>query len=311
MVLALMNKTRPQGFNALIFATLSIWAFCSCSGPALTGKNQARESLYDRIMRSGKIRCAYGVYSPGCMKDLNTGKLSGIGVEVMELAAKKLGLAIDWTEEVAWGTMIEGLGTNRYDIIILPIWPHASRAKVAAFSRPLYYSPLFAYVQSGRREIAGSNLSRFNSPAYTIATLDGATAQVIANEDFPKARQFSLPQQADVAQLLLAVSSGKADLTFTEPADVQRFLKYNPHTLQPVSLVKPVRVFANCWMFRRGENEFKAMLDTVLDEVINSGAMEKIIAKYEPTPNSLYRVAPPYQLSAAKMQAHRSCVAGK
>jgi hypothetical protein len=49
-------------------------------------------------------------------------------------------------------------------------------------------------------------------------------------------------------------------------------------------------------MFNRGEFEFKAMLDTVLDEVINSGAMNKIISKYEHVPNEICRVALPYRL---------------
>ena len=49
-------------------------------------------------------------------------------------------------------------------------------------------------------------------------------------------------------------------------------------------------------MFNRGEFEFKEMIDTVLDEVINSGAMDKIISKYEQAPNEVYRVALPYQL---------------
>ena len=58
----------------------------------------------------------------------------------------------------------------------------------------------------------------------------------------------------------------------------------------------PIRLFPDCWMFSRGEFEFKAMLDTVLDEVINSGAMDKIISKYELAANLVYRVALPYQL---------------
>ena len=59
-------------------------------------------------------------------------------------------------------------------------------------------------------------------------------------------------------------------------------------------LINPLQVFL--WTFRRGEPEFKAMLDTVLAEVINSGALDKIIDKYEPVPNLFYRVALPYRL---------------
>lgn len=287
-LLAQRKPTAGIGLVTLVF-------FCLQPLSPSSGQPAGTSTLYDRVMRSGKIRSAYGVYAPGCIKDLNTGKLSGIGVDALELVAKKLGLSVEWAEEVSWGSMIEGLQTGRYDIIVTPIWTQASRARVAAFSRPLYFSPLFAYVKFGDKRLNASNLGSINSPRFTIATLDGATAQSIANEDFPKAKQVSLPQQTDVSQLLLTVSTGKADLTFTEPADAIRFLKYNPATLQQVPTAGPIRVFPNCWMFARGQYEFKMMLDTVLDEIINSGAMEKIIRKYEPAPNSLYRVTLPYQ----------------
>jgi hypothetical protein len=38
------------------------------------------------------------------------------------------------------------------------------------------------------------------------------------------------------------------------------------------------------------------MIDTALEQLINSGAEDKIIRKYEPAPNTLYRDAIPYQL---------------
>ena len=292
----LLAQRKPDTVVGLVALTLFYFLSLSPS----SGQPKGDSNLYDRVMKSGKIRSAYGVYAPGCIKDLNTGKLSGIGVEALELVAKKLGLSIDWTEEVSWGSMIEGLQTGRYDIIVTPIWTQASRARLAGFSRPLYFSPLFAYVKFGDKRLNANNLASINSPRFTIATLDGATAQSITNEDFPRARQVSLPQQTDVSQLLLTVSTGKADLTFTEPADAIRFLKYNPASLQQVPTPRPVRVFPNCWMFARGQYEFKMMLDTVLDEIINSGAMEKIIRKYEPVPNSLYRVALPYQPPSLK-----------
>lgn len=85
----------------------------------------------------------------------------------------------------------------------------------------------------------------------------------------------------------------KADFTFTEPADAAIFMKNNPGAVERVGA--PVRVFPNCWIFRRNQVEFKNMLDTALTQLINSGGVERILAKYEPSPNTLYRVSLPYQ----------------
>ncbi len=259
-------------------------------------QSSTKSSLYDRVIKAGKIRCGYVVYTPGCLKDPNTGKLSGIGIDTLEMVAKNLGLKIEWAEEVGWGSMIEGLQTNRYDMVATPIWTNANRAKLVDFSQPLFYSPVFAYVKAGNKRLSERNIQALNSPAYKIATVDGETAEIIAQEDFPRAKVVSLPQLSDLAQLLLNVSSGKSDATFTEPALAAGFLANNPGAVEPLGTATPLRIFSNCWMFRRDQFEFKRMIDTALDQVINSGALNKIISRYEPAPHTLYRVALPYQL---------------
>jgi len=265
-----------------------------CSSKTITANDQA-ESVYDRVTRSGKIRCGYTIDPPGCLKDPNSGKLSGIGIDTLELVGKHLGLTVVWTEEVDWGTMIEGLETGRYDMIATPIWPNAARARVVDFSNPLYFSPIFAYAKAKEQRFKGLDLAGIDSPRYTIASIDGATPEVIAREDFPRAKLVSLPQHCQIAQMLLTVASGKADLTFVEPAVAAAFRSHNPGSVERITS-KPVRIFPNCWAFKRGQFEFKSMIDTVLSQLLNNGTVDKLIARYEPAPNTLFRTTLPYRL---------------
>jgi polar amino acid transport system substrate-binding protein len=288
-----------KNFPLLTMAAIAI----SCSVPILSGCSTSTapigttttDSTYEQVVKSGHIRCGYVLYTPGCMKDPNTGKLSGIGPETLEKIATKLGLQVDWTEEVGWGSMLEGLQAGRYDMVVTPIWTNANRAKLADFSKPIFYSPIYAYVKQGNHKFDRS-LQAINSAKVSVATIDGETAEVVAANDFPEAKKVSLPQLTDVAQLLLTVSSGKADVTFTEPAIAEGFAKSNPNAIQQVTSQRPVRIFPNCFMFKRNQSEFKAMLDTVLEEALNDGTVDKIVSKHEPVPNTLYRVAPSYQL---------------
>lgn len=288
----------------LLATLLTIGLMGACSTGAVSngvspgGSMSQSGSVYDRVMKQGKIRCAYVVYSPGCLKDPNSSKLSGIGIESIEMVAKNLGLQVEFTEEVGWGTMLEGLETNRYDMIATPIWTNSNRARLVDFSRPIYYSPIYVWVKAGDKRFSESNLDSLNSESHKIATVDGETAEVIATEDFPKAKKLSLTQLSGVEQVLLNISTGKADVSFEEPAVALDFLAHNPGTIETISKNKPIRVFPNCWMFKRGQMEFKNMLDTALSQIINSGAAEKIIAKYEKYPGTLYRVALPYELPA-------------
>jgi ABC-type amino acid transport substrate-binding protein len=269
-------------------------ALTACSESSIH-KTTTSDTVYERVMQKGKIRCGYVVYSPGCLKDPNTGKLSGIGIDTLEMVGKNLGLKVEWTEETGWGTMLEGLQTNRYDMIATPVWTNSNRATLVDFSTPLFYSPINVWVKAGDKRFNAKNLSSLNSAKFVIATMDGETAEVIANEDFPQAKKMSLPQLSGVEQVLLNVSSAKADASFEEPAVAFEFLQHNPGSIESVVMEKPIRVFPNCWMFRRGQLEFKDMLDTALSQLMNSGAVDKIIDKYEKYPGTLYRLALPYR----------------
>ncbi len=290
-----MSLNKMRHLNLLLIMLLVLPLLNACSNVANGVTSNRGQSTYDRVMQSGKIRCGYLVYPPGCIKDPNSGKLSGIGIDTIELVAKKLGLTVEWTEEVGWGTMLEGFATGRYDLIPTPVWTNANRAKVINFSKPLFYSPVYVFCRKGDTRFK-NHWGLINSPKVKIATIDGGTVEVIAQDDFPQAKHLSMPQLTDIAQLLLTVSTGKADVTFTEPTIADRYIQNNPGTVQNINPDKPIRVFASSWMLKRGEFEFKAMLDTVLDEVINSGAMDKIIARYERKPNEVLRVSLPYQL---------------
>jgi ABC-type amino acid transport substrate-binding protein len=293
-----IDKLHVLQIFLIILGTVLLSGNLSACSSSNAVQSSRGESLYDRIIRTGKIRCGYVVYSPGCLKDPNTGKLSGIGIDTLELVAKKLGLTVEWVEEVGWGTMLEGLQTGRYDMIATTIWTNANRARLVGFSKPLFYSPIFVYAKKGDNRFK-DHLDLINSSSIKIATVDGETGQVIAEADFPKAKRLSLPQMSDISQDLLNVSTGKADVSFAEPLIAEKFLRNNPGAIQNIDPAHPVRVFPNCWMFNRGEFEFKSMIDTVLDEVINSGALDKIIDKYQEGPNLIYRVALPYRVPTA------------
>jgi polar amino acid transport system substrate-binding protein len=260
------------------------------------------ESVYDRVIKAGKIRCAYIVYPPGASKDPNTGKLYGISVETVQEAGKNLDLEIEWTEEVGWGSMIEGLESDRYDLVVSGIWPNASRAKLVDFSTPLYYSGIGLYVrQSDNRfpaTVGEDGLKNLDTGSIKISTIDGEMSDIIARSQFPNAQRVSLPQISDVSQLLLNVAQGRADLTFVEPYIGNQFLQNNPGTVKNIMEQKPIRIFGNTVMFRRGQTEFKSMLNTAIEELINNGFVDALMDKYEIFPGALYRRSYPYRISA-------------
>jgi len=141
-----MNKNFVAFLLIVLVAAVFFLAGKHASTPSGT---VAKESTYERVLRTGEIRCAYAPNPPTLIKDPNTGIMSGIFSDVMNEAGQRLGLKIVWAEEVDYGTIAEGFSTDRYDAFCATVWPTAERSRVASFTVPLYYSPVGIFVRSG------------------------------------------------------------------------------------------------------------------------------------------------------------------
>lgn len=260
-----------------------------------TGSENQMTNTMEEVLKRGEIKVGYVIYPPGMMKDANTGKLSGIFHDTLEQAGKKLGVKINWVEEVSWGTMIEGLKTGRYDMIGSPVWPSSARATQAAFTTPLTYSVIAAYARSNDTRF-DKNFDAINTKDIKISVVDGELSQTIAKDQFPNAEVVSLPQLSDISQSLLNVSTGKADIAFVEPYIADEFLKNNPGKIRNVQPNNPLRVNGNSMMIPKGQEAFKAMLNTTLEEELNSGFIDQLVKKYETSKNSFYPIAKPFAL---------------
>jgi ABC-type amino acid transport substrate-binding protein len=251
----------------------------------------ASESTYDRVMRTGIIYCGYTPYSIGLMKDPNTGKMGGIYYDIITQLAANLGLKVIYVEEVGWGEQIEGLNARRYDMICSPVSLNSGRARSADFSIPLYYSPVHIWAKKSNKTIT-DDLKKLNDPSIRISTLDGEQTSVFAKQFFPNAKQVSLPQSTPFSDLILQVTTGKADIVFAEPLPVNDYMKANKNAI-PLRRVtpddRPLLVVPNVFLLPRGEYEFKEMIDNGLREMFNARQIDQAIDHYETYPGSYIR----------------------
>ena len=278
----------------VIICLFAIATGCGSSAAENTTAAANKQTVYDRITTKKTIRAAYLNYPPACMKDTKTGVMSGIFVDVLTKACDNLGLKLEWTEEVGWASQIEGLNTDRYDIVGSPVWANVIRGTKTTLSTPVYYSGIGLYVRANDHRF-DNDFSKINDPAVKVGTIDGETSTIIAEQDFAKAQKYSSTQQTDFSQKLLDLSSKKCDVVPTEPYFAAEYLKNNPGTIRNIATDNPVRLFGNCYMFRLNEWQMKQMIDVAIQDLINSGFVERTIRKYEPSPNLFYRSAPPYK----------------
>ena len=177
----MMNKQNK------IYLTIGIVAILIVA-IGLFSINKNNNSLKDNTLHIGYI-----IYPPLLEKDPNTGQFQGVSYDIVEAVAEKIGVETKWTEEVGWGTSLEGLKTNRYDVLGTQMWPNEERERVVSFSIAPMDSVIYGYVKQGDTRF-NDDLSVLNSNEYKITSLDGEMAMFIAQEDYPNAQLVALPQ---------------------------------------------------------------------------------------------------------------------
>jgi len=225
------------------------------------------------------IKLGYIIYPPLLSKNASTGELSGVSYDIVEAVANKLNIETEWTEEVGWGTALEGLKTNRYDVLGTQMWPNKEREAVADFSIAPMNSVLYLYVRSDDNRF-DNNLNAINSSEVRISTIDGELAVFIATEDYPEAQLLSLSQLSSYAEVFLNIVQNKADVGFNEPSAVNDFLESQPGTIKQVGN-EPVRSFGNSFAFKKGNTKFMTQWNSAIQELIISGEVETILQKNE------------------------------
>jgi ABC-type amino acid transport substrate-binding protein len=253
-----------------------------------------QNAVYNKVISSGVIHACYVAYVPAFIIDPKTGKLSGIFYDTLNKAATNMGLKVDWNLNADWGSQIEDLNSGKCDIVGSDSWSNSTRGKSAEFITPLYYSGIDAYVRSNDSRFSTDPLIA-NDPKYTVVYEDGETSQVITQQEFPNAKTVSVPQTADASEMLLDVISNKADMAFVDPAIANQFLITHPGSIKNVSVVKPVVVYGNVMMVKKGEFAFQQMIDNAINELLGNGYVDQVINKYEKEyPGVYYKDSLPY-----------------
>jgi polar amino acid transport system substrate-binding protein len=255
------------------------------------------ETAWERVEKTRTLRCGYIILPPEFVKDVNTGKFSGVAYDVTNEIAKRLGLKVEWTEEVTFPTMAEGLKAGRYDALCFTLYRNTQRALVMDFTMPLFATPTLTFARHGDTRF-DHNLAAIDNASVTIATVDGEMSSIIAKDQFPKAKTHSLPQTTPLSDMLLSVASGKADVTFINAAAAMPYLEKNPDTLHLVALDRPVNLYSHGLAMGLGEHTLKSALNVALAEMIDQGELDRILDQYEKAPGALYRLNPTFQVDA-------------
>jgi len=282
----------PQIILTVLFAAIVGYAAAHYAVQGTTAA-PVKESVYDRVMRTGTIRCGYALWQPSLMKDPNTGQFSGIIYDYVEALGKALNLKIVWAEETSWADFPTALETGRIDAMCAGVWPSAKRSRIIDYVKPVYFVPFMAYARADDTRF-DNKIESLNSPEYTLTMTDGETSSIVAYADFPNSKKVELPKLSEISLNFLNVANRKADVYLNDLVSYYEFNEHNPGKLKIIPTPRPLRVFGAAIAIPRDQEGFRRMLDNATVELHQNGVIEKILQKYEKYSGSLYRVANTY-----------------
>ena len=287
------KRKRPQTIRSFgtMFLFLAVAAFCTAL-PLLSLQAAAKESTFDRVMRTNTLRCGYVVLPPQFIIDPKTNQMSGIAYDIVTEAAKRLHLKVEWTEQVNFATVGEGMKAGRYDAFCLTTYRWANLARAFDYTDPIFYTTTDAYARGDDHRF-DNNLAAIDKDKIRIAVIDGEGGEVIRNENFAKAQMLTLPQDTALSLMLENVATGKADVTFTNPLVAMPYMLAKPGAVHRVPSKNPIRAYAHALAFGKGDQDMVSTFNVVLDEMRNGGVIDQILDKYEKIPNSFVRVESP------------------
>lgn len=277
----------------LIIALSAITAFAVGKyAPISTPTTPAKETAFERVMRTGTLRCGYSIWPPALVKNPNTGRMSGIFYDLMQKIGDQMDIKIEWAAEVSPAHMFTDLNNSRFDMVCSPYIPTPARLKAANFTNPIFYNSLHLYARADDTRF-DKRPSFANQSHIKFAVIDGNIMGILAQKRFPIATKVSLPQHATPADSFLYVINEKADLVISEPLTFALFNKSNPNKMKRVEGI-PLQVLGAGMPMAAKEFHLKYAIDATLTYLHGIGFIDSILKKHEPEGAHLLRIANPY-----------------
>jgi polar amino acid transport system substrate-binding protein len=291
-----MRRQSVTGFLVMaLLAGLAGGYFGAKIGVGRGTETAVKETAYDRVMRTGTLRCGYVVEPPYISKDMANGRVKGVIADVMEETGRLLNIKVEWPEEVGWGNAIEAIRGGRVDAICVNFWMNPSDGKNFGFSMPLFYGVLEGVVRADDRRF-DNNVAAINDASVTVSSKDGELSGIMAREDFPKAKVLSMPNLTDAGADILNVVTGKADITFVDALTVALYDRSNPGKIRNPLKERAWRAYPATIALPQNDMALKTMLDSAFVQLLYSGFVDRALDKYDVPPNGAFRVAKPYVL---------------
>jgi cyclohexadienyl dehydratase len=230
-------------------------------------------SRLDDVLKAGKLRvCTPGDYKPFSLAK-SDGSYEGIDIDLMQSAAKALGVQIEMVK-TSWPKLMDDF-LEKCDIAVGGISVSTDRAKRAGFSN--------AYMVNGKAPITKcENVAKFqtvadiNKPTVTVITNPGGSNERFVRANLPQAKVIVFNDNVTIFEEIL---KGHADVMISESVETIVQQKQRPG-LCAVNPDKPLQYGEMAYLLPRGDVAMAGWINTWLHLSKASGEFDRTVDKW-------------------------------
>ncbi|WP_249938688.1 transporter substrate-binding domain-containing protein [Streptomyces mirabilis] len=256
-----LTSSRCSRLAALLVSGAVLTAGCTVGSSANT---------LDSARSKGTLRVALTEANPP-WNFLDNDKPTGYDVDVARELAKRLGIGKVEFIGSDFGSFIEGVRANRFDIVISGQTITEERQKQVDFSRPYEVNGVSIFVGKSNTSLTGLPALR----GKTIAVTEGTTQAEYARTKIPGA-QIKTYKNATLA--LMDLGQGRADAALVSKFQGAYLADKNNLRVKAAGALLETEV--NGMTFRKGQKDFKENLDKALGDMIDDGTLSTISRRW-------------------------------
>lgn len=195
----------------------------------------------------------------------------GIDVDIANEIASSLGVEVE-IKEMEFNSLVAAVKSGKVDLVLAGMNPTEERAKEVDFSKVYYDTQMVAVVKKSDVANYGS-MDALNGKK--LGAQKGSAQEGIIQDQFPTATLTSQPKNPT---LILALQQGKLDAVIMDNIVADEFVKSNDDlTVAPFTI--PAEDLGAAAVVQKGNNEYLAKIQAVLDELNANGKMKEFILK--------------------------------
>ena len=229
--------------------------------------------VLSRVRDSGTLRLGVtGDYMPFSEKNLNDNTYVGIGHDLAEVIASQLDVKVEIVD-TSWPTLMNDLLSNKYGIAMTGVSKNAGRLKTAYFSN--------TYFEYGKTPVTlCENVSKYNSlekidlEQVTLVINEGGTNAAFARETMANAKLHVEETNRYVYDRIL---DGTVDLMITDSVEADYRALHTEQLCR--SMPDTILTQSNIGAMMPKDDQFRDVINQIIDDLIKSGEMEKIIER--------------------------------